>query len=123
MPEVDFTDVPDAEDGNFEPMPAGKYHAQVESAETKYDKNGKEINLRDNVKDDITGCRGVLLSITLWSNGCVRLGVQPRELKDGKPVEMQTFDIEDIVLLEKDNKKPTKKASRSGGPKPDPVRR
>ena len=51
MPEVDFTDVPDAEEGNFEPMPPGKYHVQVESAETKYDKNGKEYF---NVKYKIT---------------------------------------------------------------------
>lgn len=42
MPEVDFTGVPDAEDGNFEPMPPGKYHAQVESVESKNDKNGNE---------------------------------------------------------------------------------
>ena len=42
MPEVDFTDVPDAEDGNFEPMPPGKYHAQVVDVESKNDRNGNE---------------------------------------------------------------------------------
>lgn len=42
MPEVDFTGVPDAEEGSFEPMPAGKYHARVESVQTRYDKAGSE---------------------------------------------------------------------------------
>ena len=51
MPEVDFTDVPDAEDGNFEPMPPGKYHVRVDSVESKNDKNGNEYF---NVKYKIT---------------------------------------------------------------------
>jgi len=42
MPEIDFTGVPDAEEGSFEPMPPGKYYVRVESVETRYDKAGSE---------------------------------------------------------------------------------
>ena len=90
--------------------------------EQMLDKNGKKLNLLDIVKDDITGCKGALVSVTLWSNGCIRIGVQPRELKDGIPVKISTIDLEDIVSLEKTKKRKIA-ASRTGGPKPDPVKR
>lgn len=87
-----------------------------------FDKKGKELELMDDVKDDISGLTGVLVSITFWSNGCVRLGVQAREIKDGMPVAVSTIDVEDTILVKK-AKKAKKPVTRTGGPKPDPVRR
>lgn len=46
--------------------------------------------------------------------------IQPRELKDGKPIEAYTFDVEQVVLVEK---KAVVTKSPSGGPMPDTPRR
>ncbi len=86
------------------------------------DKNGKQLYLNDNVKDDLTGLKGVMVCVTYWNNGCVRIGLQPRIIKDGMPVSMSTIDIEDVVSLET-RKKVVKKVKPAGGPKPNPVRR
>lgn len=77
------------------------------------------ISNGDEVKDEITSMKGVVIAETYWLNGCVRLIVQPRELKDGKPVEAQTFDIEQLILIKK--AKPVAK-SPTGGPHDAPVR-
>lgn len=47
----------------------------------------------------ITGFTGIVHSRTEWLNGCVRVGVQPRELHEGKPVESQVFDIEQLECV------------------------
>ena len=39
------------------------------------------------VKDIITGFTGVVTAKTVWLNGCIRYGVQSRELKDGIPLK------------------------------------
>lgn len=54
----------------------------------------------DLVKDGITGFTGIVVARTEWLNHCIRCTVQPRELKDGKPVESQTFDEEQLEVLE-----------------------
>lgn len=50
------------------------------------------IVLGDLVEDIITGFTGIAYNKTEWLNGCVRWGVQPRELQAGKPIEPQFFD-------------------------------
>lgn len=54
----------------------------------------------DVIRDTITGFKGVLTARTEWLNGCVRLTIQPQELKDGKPIESHTFDVEQCELVE-----------------------
>jgi len=44
------------------------------------------------VHDTITGFTGVVIGRTEWLHGCVRIGVESQELKDGKPIEIQWFD-------------------------------
>lgn len=80
------------------------------------------LNLGDLVKDTVTGFTGVIVAYTTWLNGCIRVTVQPRELKDGKAIESCGFDIEQMVLVEAGviGEKPVEK--RTGGPMPD-VRR
>lgn len=45
----------------------------------------KMIILGDRVKDEITGLSGIVIAVTQWLNGCVRMQVQPEKLKDGIP--------------------------------------
>jgi hypothetical protein len=77
-----------------------------------------DIDLGDIVKDSITDLRGVVVAITDWLNGCQRVTVQPKELKDGKPVETSTFDVEQLELLHSVKVKRT----ASGGPSITPTR-
>ncbi len=71
-------------------------------------------------KHTITGFEGVVVGRTEWLNGCVRYGVQATELKDGKPIQPQWFDAEELEKVRKPAVKKSKK--KTGGPMPDPVR-
>lgn len=76
------------------------------------------IKLGQTVTDRITGFTGMVVGITLWLHGCNRCGVQSAELKDGKPIDHQWFDEQQLT---------TKPKAKIGGPKPtapsrDPIR-
>ncbi len=58
----------------------------------------KTFKLGDTIRDTISGFEGVMVCYTVWLNGCIRLTIQPRQLHDGKPVDNQTFDIEQCEL-------------------------
>jgi hypothetical protein len=73
----------------------------------------------DKVRDTITGLTGIVIGEHKYLNGCVRLSVQPNEVKDGKPVECSAFDIEQLELVAADEHKPL---SRTGGPEREPSR-
>lgn len=77
------------------------------------------IRLGDEAKDTITGFTGVVVAETKWLHGCVRLTLQPRELKDGQPHETRTFDLPQLVLV---GKKAAKGTGATGGPRPEPER-
>jgi len=51
-----------------------------------------EIRLGMEVKDKISGLKGIATSITEFIYGCRRIGVSPQELKDGKPMEDSIID-------------------------------
>jgi hypothetical protein len=78
-----------------------------------------EVNLGDVVKDKITGFQGMVIAITHWLNGCIRINVQPQALKDGKPIESECFDIQQIEVVKAKASPVTK---RPGGPFPKPSR-
>ena len=61
----------------------------------------KTMNLGDRVKDPITGMTGIVTCITTWLHGCIRIGVQPEKLKDGKPLEAIYFDQSQLELVKK----------------------
>lgn len=67
------------------------------------------------VKDRITGFTGIVMANVFWLNGCVRCSVQPQELKDGKPIDMEAFDEQqlDLVKAKTEPEKP-----KRGGPMP-----
>lgn len=77
--------------------------------------------LRQEVRDTITGYEGVVIGLTFWLNGCIRVGVQSKTLKDGKPLNPEWFDeqqVEAVALPPKANKKAESKSP--GGPMKDP---
>lgn len=61
------------------------------------------IKLGTVVTDSITGFTGVATSRTEYLNGCAKVGVQHKELHEGKPVDTQYFDelqlVENIQVL------------------------
>ena len=79
-----------------------------------------KIELGDVARDSITGFKGVVIGRTLWLHGCERMTIQPQELKDGKPIECQSFDEPQLVLVKK---KAFGGNNDTGGPRPEPVRR
>lgn len=79
------------------------------------------IKLGSTVKDKITGYKGIAIGRTEWLNGCVRIGIQLQKVdKDGKPVEAQWFDEDQVIVLDQ---KYFEKQRQSGGPMADPSRR
>ena len=78
-----------------------------------------EIHLGDVVKDTISGFVGVAVAITDWLNGCRRVTISPKAMKDGKPVENHTFDVEQLVMVKPFA--PPPKATH-GGPRIEPIR-
>ena len=78
-----------------------------------------KFKLGDEARDTITGFAGVITCITFWLNGCIRIGIQPKELKDGKPINSEWIDEQQVELIEKNKKEDGGK--KSGGPKPNPT--
>jgi len=82
----------------------------------------------EEVKEVITGFTGIVIGRTEWLNGCKRYGVKPRELKDGKPIQEEWFDEQqleptgDQLRLPGEKKiEETKKGKLPpGGPQRDP---
>ncbi len=68
----------------------------------------KRVNLGDEVKDKITGFRGVVIGITRWLNGCSRVGIQPRKvIKDkGKIAEAEWTDENQLDIVKRGALKP-----------------
>lgn len=79
----------------------------------------EDIKLGTKARDKITGLTGIATTKTQWLNGCLRVGIQPQEIKDGKPVDPSFFDVEQVEFLVGGL---VKESKRSGGPMPDPVR-
>ena len=57
------------------------------------------IKLGDEARDQISGFQGTVTAITEWLNGCRRITVTPAALFEGNPVNNQTFDAEQLVLV------------------------
>lgn len=70
----------------------------------------KMINLGDKVRDKVTGYEGTATCRVEWLFGCVRVGVQGKVQKDGKPIEVQYFDEASLEVRGK-----TKSKAKGGG--------
>lgn len=78
-----------------------------------------DIKLGDRAKDNISGFTGIVVALTEWLNGCLRITIQPQALHDGKPIPSECFDAEQIEAV---SAEPEIAASATGGPKPAPSR-
>lgn len=67
-----------------------------------------EPKLGDEVKDTITGLKGVVVSRIEYKNGCIQNGVQRKILKDGEIPEIEYVDPGDLEVVTKAKKKPVK---------------
>lgn len=78
----------------------------------------------DEVKDKISGATGIVICRAEWQYGCVRLTIQPRECKDGKPAEPFTIDEPQADLISPQAVPDTRvnETPRSHGPRQDQVR-
>jgi hypothetical protein len=79
------------------------------------------MKLGDVVRDRISGFTGVVTSRTEYLNGCVRWAVSPQQLHEGKPIEAQYFDEEQIEAVDAPAVIPMRRAT--GGDRPAPVGR
>jgi len=79
-----------------------------------------EIKLGSKVKDKITGLVGIAMARTTWLHGCVRISIQPQELKDGKPIELYTIDEPQCEVIEEEK---AKSPEPKHGTRPDVTRR
>jgi len=57
------------------------------------------VKLGDTVTDAVTGLIGTAVAITEYLNGCVRVQVQPPLDKDGKMVDVCSFDAEQLEVI------------------------
>ncbi len=70
------------------------------------------------VKDLITGMKGVAVARTEWLYGCARIGVEHEVIpKNGKPREMEWFDEQRVTAL----RKVGLEAAKPREPKPLPL--
>lgn len=60
----------------------------------------KSVALGDRAKDTVTGLTGIVTGITYWLHGCIRVGLQPEEIKDGKVTEAVWFDQSQLVVVD-----------------------
>ena len=85
------------------------------------------IPLGSTVEDEITGVTGLVVARTKWLYGCIRITIQPAELKDGRPVDTVCLDEQQVKRLEVPligpvtEEKPVN-TPRPAGPRADPTR-
>jgi len=59
------------------------------------------VNLGDEVKDTISGFKGIAISRHSYLQGCDRISIQPTIDKDGKLPEQQSFDEPQLEVIKK----------------------
>jgi hypothetical protein len=62
----------------------------------------------DEVKDIVTGFRGIVTARTSWLHGCDRISITPNKLgSDGLPVKEQSFDEQRVEIIKRGKVKST----------------
>ena len=72
-----------------------------------------KFNLGDKVRDKITGFQGILVCRSQWLHNCNTYGIQPQEMKDGKPLDRHFFDEPQLEVVEEKVVEPKR---NTGGP-------
>ena len=68
------------------------------------------------LKDQVTGFTGVVIYRTQWIHNCNVYGLQPQEMKKGKPQDRLQFDEPQLIQVTEEVVKPARK---TGGPNDD----
>lgn len=87
----------------------------------------EKIELGDRAKDTISGFTGIVVAITHWLNGCVRITLGAETLKDGCPVANYTCDEQQVVVIQKGARPAAETTAavapaKPGGPSISPTR-
>jgi hypothetical protein len=80
--------------------------------------DSKKIELGDEVKDKVSGFKGVVIGWIKWIHGCDQLVIQPKVGKDGKLPDSKTFDVLALKVVRKAKKVKKPKVAK-GGPRPE----
>ena len=86
------------------------------------------IALGSKGRDKLTGLTGIVTGRTDWQYGCTRYCIEPRELKDGQPIEGSWFDVQRVEVLAPPESALATDAEQAGersgpgGPQDDPSR-
>ena len=59
------------------------------------------IEMYDEVKDTISGFKGIVVAKIIYATGCIRYEVKPRGIKDGKSIEAEWIDESILVITKK----------------------
>lgn len=82
--------------------------------------------LGDRARDKLTGYTGIVITVSNWLNGCVRMMLSSEKTKaDGLSIEKEyVFDVQQLELLERNphGLAPKAEAPRPGGDRDDPER-
>ena len=76
----------------------------------------EKICLGDEVKDTVTGFKGIVTGISTFLHGCRRIAVQPKIDKEGKIPEPNWIDEPQLKVVKK--KKVSEGKRDTGGPMP-----
>jgi len=61
-----------------------------------------KFGMKDVLKDEVSGFKGVVLGISFYDTGCIHYGLAPQQLKsDGSVHDWQWFDESRLVLVKK----------------------
>ncbi len=60
-----------------------------------------KFNMRDQLKDEITGCTGIVTGIHFYDTGCTHYSLQQKVNKEGKVPDWESFDETRLVLVKK----------------------
>jgi hypothetical protein len=64
------------------------------------DMTQRMAQLGDRVKDPVSGFTGIAVVQARWLHGCIRIGVAPETLHEGKVQEDRHFDQAQLVVVD-----------------------
>ncbi len=81
------------------------------------------IKLGDQVRDVITGFKGIAVSRCTYLNGCDHIGIQPKASKDGALPPMEWIDLPQVEIIKAKRVSNKPREKKLGGPGGHPSRR
>ena len=84
-------------------------------------KQTQELKLGTKLKDKVSGWEGIAIAKIEFLNGCIQFSLKPKLDKDGKMLDAQTFDSEQLEIVDKGIYEKSKKKAKepTGGIMPD----